>query len=473
MGQIVLIAAKEDSATRMIVEGGGGVKVERGTRYIFRTATTSTLVDPIEVKREGQDLLVFLKDDSTPELTLLGYFDPGMNAQLYGLDDDGQPRAYIPTDGGTISGHLTLLDGESTHIALNGPVLSDTPVITASQDYSAGFVTWPILAGAGALGVLATSLHSSGGSGGSGHSGNDTAAAPQVAITRLVSDSGTDADDIVPNGATTDTTPEIRGTGTVNATITLHDGADTLGTTVVLPDGTWSFTPTQALTLDTHSITATATNADGHSSQSTAAFVIVIIDAPIVEPLPDEAPQVAISRLVNDVYPLQGDIEPDGTTHDTHPEIIGTGTVNATITLHDGADTLGTTVVQPDGTWSFTPAQALTLDTHSITAVATNADGHSSQPTAAFVITIIDAPIVEPQPSQEVDSALLVNADSSNTSKLSLADVLVHAQDDLPWQASTAAQQNVETGDRAANAYNSSSTWLAAHLSPDLLTQQD
>ncbi|WP_236172807.1 Ig-like domain-containing protein [Pseudomonas pseudonitroreducens] len=482
MGQIVLIAAKDNSATRMIVEGGGGTRAEPGTRYILKSAAGGTLVDPVTLKRDGNDLLVFLGSETTAELTLLDYFKPGMSAQLYGVDDNGQPRAYAST--GTVDGHLQLQDGESTRIALDGPTMSDAQLITASHDNSAGLTAGPFLAGAGALAILAASKHS-------WHSGHHSAEAPKVTITRLIDKSHGLSVDIAANGRSDDTRPEIVGTGTVNANISIYDGNILLGSTTVRADGTWTFIPAQALTLETHNIIAIATDAAGRASQPTPAFVVTITAEPSIQqeywpssisgpvadgsltdngtptlsgktkpdsivklsdnhnelgsvvtdhdgywsftlttPLSagehviiatvasvrgeppihayasysltvDYSPQVAITHLIDRSHGLTVDIAANGKSDDTRPEIVGTGTVNATISIYDGNILLGSTTVRADGTWSFTPAQALqqnsqsiiyedlTKTPHSITAVASDAAGHTSLPTDAFVFTVM------------------------------------------------------------------------------------
>lgn len=516
---------------------------------------------------------------------------------------------------------------------------------------------WTLAAVAGGVGVLAASRHSSGGS---HHSSSNKVEPPQVAISGLISDQYPVKGDIPPNGSTNDTRPDVLGTGTPNATITIYDGTQILGSTTVKADGTWSFTPEQSLLADTHSITATATDVAGHVSQPTPAFVVTIfyqewepqywpasmtgsvaeggisadgtptlngttkpsatvtlydnenklgttiadgdgnwsytpatpLDAGehvfriqviddqgiyvltpgtysfTVDYSAGELPQVAITALVNDIYPEVGDIAPNGSTHDNQPEIRGTGTVNAVITIYDGTDPLGTTTVQEDGTWTFTPTQALTQDMHSITATATDAAGHVSQPTDAFVVTIVpelacvvphywpstlvgpvadggitadgmpmlagktkpnatvtlfdndydhplgtttsdqngewtytlttplsagehvliadvitsrsEAPLIaRASYSLTVDESyqpeINYSAEPSNTSTLSLGDVLTHDQGDMPWSERAASQQSVATSEQpvqTASAYTSSSSWLQSHLSPDVLIQQ-
>jgi len=405
IGRVKLIATKENVATPIPLKEGGRIKMEMGRRYVFKAAPEDEASRNFTVERIGKDLQVFLDGGDKPDLILEDYFAPGMTAQLYGTDENGSVRAYAPDDAGTFHGHLMLGDGERTPVALTGPVVSDSAAAKDALSDSAGWVVWPLVAGASVLGIHAIAKHSSGHS--SGHSSTDADVSPQVAITQVVSDSRDFTGDLQPGARTQDTRPEIIGTGTVNAIIRIYDGNILLGSTTVQADGTWSFIPAKALqqnsqsvihedlTETPHSITAVASDGAGHTSMPTGAFVFTVLTGMPTYPGPGATLQVAISGLDNDQSPLQGDTQPGTSTHDTRPEIIGTGTANATINVYDGASLLGTTTVQVDGTWSFTPSEDLAVNTHSITATAQDAAGHVSQPTAAFVIDIFAGPIIE------------------------------------------------------------------------------
>jgi Bacterial Ig-like domain/Domain of unknown function DUF11 len=172
-------------------------------------------------------------------------------------------------------------------------------------------------------------------------------AAPAVAIT-----SPTDGT------STTNTTPAIIGTAEANALITVKDGATTICTTTAV-GGTWSCTPATALLGGAHTITAVATDAAGNAATSVAVSLSIISATVAAPSLPD---LIAASD--------SGASSTDDITNVTTPTLTGTSAVNATITVYDGATSLGTTTADGGGLWSFTVATALTNGVHVFTATA-------------------------------------------------------------------------------------------------------
>ncbi|MBU9843486.1 Ig-like domain-containing protein, partial [Rahnella ecdela] len=89
----------------------------------------------------------------------------------------------------------------------------------------------------------------------------DTIAPVAPVITDVVDDSGAQNVDVAQNGSTSDTTPQIQGTGNAEGDIiTVYNGDEVLGSAMVGADGTWSFTP-DALADGTYDITVTETDA--------------------------------------------------------------------------------------------------------------------------------------------------------------------------------------------------------------------
>ena len=100
-------------------------------------------------------------------------------------------------------------------------------------------------------------------------------AAPVITGFGTGSDTGTQGD-----GITNNPRPTIVGTAEANSTVQIFgdvgSGAVLLGTTTADASGNWSFTPTTILIDGTYSITATATDAAGNVSPSSAAFSMTI-----------------------------------------------------------------------------------------------------------------------------------------------------------------------------------------------------
>jgi len=80
-------------------------------------------------------------------------------------------------------------------------------------------------------------------------------------------------------------------------------------------------------------------------------------------------------------------IGPGGQTAVPRPTILGTGTFGTTVTVRDNNVVLATVAVLPDGSWSLTPTQLLTLGAHRLTAFATDA-GLPSADSLPFDFTV-------------------------------------------------------------------------------------
>jgi hypothetical protein len=79
-----------------------------------------------------------------------------------------------------------------------------------------------------------------------------------------------------------DTTPQITGTGEPGATVTVTEGSTVLCTAVVATNTTWSCSPTVALPLGPHTVTATQADPDGNVSPAdSVSFTIVAPTTPV------------------------------------------------------------------------------------------------------------------------------------------------------------------------------------------------
>ncbi|MDR2973689.1 MAG: Ig-like domain-containing protein, partial [Propionibacteriaceae bacterium] len=182
------------------------------------------------------------------------------------------------------------------------------------------------------------------------------------------------------NGSTTtDTTPTITGTGEPGSTVTVSVDGTPIGTATVQPDGTWSVTPTTALPLGTHTVTATQTDGAGHTSpQASNDFTVTS---------PTNPPDTTAPAAPVITGPANG-----STTGDSTPTITGTGEPGATVTVDVDGKPVGSTVVNPDGTWSYTPTAPLPDGPHTITARQTDPAGNTSPPAQVGVTVDTTAP---------------------------------------------------------------------------------
>jgi len=108
---------------------------------------------------------------------------------------------------------------------------------------------------------------------------------PTITMT-LTDNVGDEQGPIANNTTTDDTTPTISGVTEAGATVTIKDGATVLGTTTADGSGNYEFTPGTPLSMASHTITATATDAAGNTI--TSAPTTFTITPPAVIDLGDD-----------------------------------------------------------------------------------------------------------------------------------------------------------------------------------------
>ncbi|MEU2154747.1 FG-GAP-like repeat-containing protein [Streptomyces sp. NPDC019396] len=164
-----------------------------------------------------------------------------------------------------------------------------------------------------------------------------------------------------------DSTPTFTGTGEAGTTVTLLEGDTVLCSVVVAVDGSWSCTPAVALSDGPHTVLPRATNGIGNATDGTPITITIDTTAPT-------APVIT--------SPADGAVLSDST-----PTFTGTGEPGTTVTLLEGDPVLCSAVVAVDGSWSCTPAVALSDGPHSILPRATDQFGRSTDGTP-ITITI-------------------------------------------------------------------------------------
>ncbi len=162
-------------------------------------------------------------------------------------------------------------------------------------------------------------------------------------------------------------------------TVTLSLGGLTV-TSTVAADGWTAVIPSASLSgLPEGDLTLTADVADAAgipAAQATAALAVDTTppDAPLITGFADDTGAVG-----------------DGATADATPTLSGSAEANSTIEVFDGTTSLGTTIADNNGAWTFTTA-ALTIGAHAFTASATDFAGNTGAPSSVFDLTIEEAP---------------------------------------------------------------------------------
>ncbi|WP_426391353.1 Ig-like domain-containing protein [Variovorax sp. R-27] len=187
---------------------------------------------------------------------------------------------------------------------------------------------------------------------------------------------------------TDDTTPGINvGTVAPGSTPSLYvDGAKVAAT---YDPATGTLTPTDPLGEGAHQISYTLTDAAGNESKQSPALAVTVDTAP------PAALDPSLIQVLDDVGAVTGPIAAGAQTDDSKPTYAGKAdpTQVASVNVYDNGKLIGSTAVNADGSWRFTPALPLATGAHSLTAQAVDAAGNVSAVTPASTFTLLgDAP---------------------------------------------------------------------------------
>ncbi|EEJ6338117.1 BapA prefix-like domain-containing protein [Salmonella enterica] len=232
-------------------------------------------------------------------------------------------------------------------------ITSDTGVVlgTATADGTGSFTATLTPAQTNGQPLLAFAQDKAGNTGiAAGFTAPDTRVPEAPIITNVVDDVGIYTGAIANGQVTNDAQPTLNGTAQAGATVSIYNNGALLGTTTANASGNWSFTPTGNLTEGSHAFTATATNANGTGSVSTAATVIVDTLAPGT---------------------------PSGTLSADGGSLSGLAEANSIVTVTLAGGVTLTTTAGSNGAWSLTlPTKQ--IEGQLINVTATDAAGNSS-----------------------------------------------------------------------------------------------
>ncbi|NEU07291.1 hypothetical protein GZH53_03100, partial [Flavihumibacter sp. R14] len=178
-------------------------------------------------------------------------------------------------------------------------------------------------------------------------------------------------------GLLNDNTPSYSGTAESSSTVTVIVDGSTIGNTTANGTGNWSFTPVIPLADGPHTLRATATDLAGNtgSGSSTNTF--------IVDTTPPAAP-VALT-------PANG-----SKTNDNTPTYSGTAEPLVTVTVIVDGTSIGTSIADVSGAWSFTGTSPLNENIHTIRATTTDAAGNVSSQSNTNTFTVDVTPPAAP-----------------------------------------------------------------------------
>ncbi|WP_312017549.1 beta strand repeat-containing protein, partial [Bradyrhizobium ottawaense] len=263
--------------------------------------------------------------------------------------DTTAPAVAITSTGGstnqasqTISGTVGVADAGATVTILDGATTIGTAIVQGNGSWST-----TVTLNQGGNSLTARVSDAAGNTATSGAVVYTLSTTGPTVTEALVADTGTSATDHVTAN------PALNGTGLANTVVHFTvDGSPIAATVTTDAQGTWSFTPS-GLADGLHTIVASETDAFGNTGSASLSFT-----------LDTTAPAVAITST-------------GGSTNQASQTISGTVGVadaGATVTILDGATTIGTAIVQGNGSWSTTVT--LSNGPNSLTARVSDAAGN-------------------------------------------------------------------------------------------------
>jgi hypothetical protein len=187
-------------------------------------------------------------------------------------------------------------------------------------------------------------------------------------------------DPITDGGATPDGTPLLHGMANHNATVIIRLNGEVFAEVRANDKGHWFFEPRTPLKLGENVFTFAAVDNEGEEQISAQSFTLQI------------TPTVTVLYAEDDVAPKTDALNSGERTDDDRPTLHGRGTPNGIVTIHTENGVLGSTMVNAQGEWSFTPDTDLPPDTYRFRPVISHPDAELPFSGEYFELIII-APV--------------------------------------------------------------------------------
>ncbi|MBC3272286.1 hypothetical protein HU765_20320 [Pseudomonas sp. SWRI81] len=384
---IAVVDGKTITQTQELRSAAAGepvrIKAVRGGSYILAEGEKGVAPQNITVKRVGKDLHVSLEgaELDQPQLIIEDFY--GSDSQLVGMAEDGEYHEYVASDADAEHEAAFLMDGDSSAQVLASDQLPGfgTGLVAgagAGLMGMAGMGFMPAMLGLGALALGGVAYAVSNKSDG----GNDHAPGipPTAPIAGVYDNVGDEQGLIGHGGATDDRTPTFTGTGTPGNTVVIRDNGVVIGEVVVGEDGSWEFTPTTPLPEGAHNLVVVEKDPAGNEGIPSEGFELIVdVTAP---------GKSTISAVIDNEGNDTGPVANGGYTDDNRPTLTGTGEAGARIDVYANGVKTGSTIVNADGTWSYTPETAWGDGQHVLTTVAVDAAGNAGLPSDPYTIII-------------------------------------------------------------------------------------
>jgi len=206
----------------------------------------------------------------------------------------------------------------------------------------------------------------------------DLTAPAKGTIGSMVDDSVNPPKEIVKDGITKDNTPTLAGKAEAGATVEIWKDGQLLGTAKVDSEGNWTYT-SPTLSEGKHDFSIVVVDEVGNKSLPSEAWIIEVDTV---------APEnKGIGAIADDEGKL---IENGGETQDSTPTFSGIGEKGDIIKIIDNGQVIGSTVVDDEGKWQFTPEKAIGNGDHEFQIIEMDPAGNESAPSEKVIIEIND-----------------------------------------------------------------------------------
>lgn len=201
---------------------------------------------------------------------------------------------------------------------------------------------------------------------------------------------------IAQDGATDDTRPEFNGAGLEPGDVVIisdefNGVVKVIGSAIVGADGSWSFTPDTDLAEGDHDVRIIVKDPAGNESEPSDPYHFEIdLTAPVIDPTIGAGKP--FEGAWDDVGDYQDWIVAGSSTDDARPEFKGSGLIDQAgelVIIRDNGKEIGSAVIQPDGSWSFTPDAHMANGSHSVNIILRDKAGNESTASDSLDFKII------------------------------------------------------------------------------------
>ena len=194
----------------------------------------------------------------------------------------------------------------------------------------------------------------------------------------VIDDNGPVTGPLKPGDVTDDTKPSFSGEGTPGNTIVIKDNDKEIGSVIVDDEGKWTYTPEKDLSEGEHNVEVI-----GRSIRWVMSANPPIRSRSLSIPRRPARPDRVYAE--DNTGPITGQLKGGDVTDETRPVFSGKGEPGDTVTIYDGDEVLGSTVIDDEGNWSLKPVEKpLGEGDHSITVTQTDKAGNTSDPSEAL-----------------------------------------------------------------------------------------